>query len=188
MSKKNRLRARRAGADDVRLHQQRAEARAVAEGVAETLGLQARRGAAFTVEGEDSKERERPYRRQPGLDWLARKGRLSPAQKAAGERYRDAYAIAQPTLSLGSTLEIQPGMGAGGPSLKALVARAGQRQAAEARLALYRRQLKEHPALIAACDLVCGKELTPREAAGSEREALRLEALLLVSLDLLSAS
>lgn len=188
MSKKNRVRSRRTEVGDVLRLQQRAEARAVTEGVAETLGLEARRGAAFAVDGDDSRDRERPYRRQPGLDWLHRKGRLSPAQKAAGERYRDAYAVAQPTLSLGSTLEIQPGMSGGGTSLKALVARAGQRQAAEARLALYRRQLNQHPALVAACDLVCGKELTPREAAGGEREALRLEALLLVSLDLLSVS
>src|SRR4051812_24479966 len=104
------------------------EARAVSAGVAETLGLEARRGAAFTAEDEGS-GRERPYRRQPGLDWLARKGRISEAQKAAGLRYRDAYAVAQPTLSLASTLEVQPGMSAGGPSLKALVARADLRQA-----------------------------------------------------------
>ena len=164
----------------------RAQARAVAEGVAETVALERRRGAAFAVAAEEKGARARPYRRQPGLDWLARKGRISEAQRKAGERYRDAYAIAQPVVAIASTLEVQPGMGGGGPSLNALVARAGRRQAAEAKLALYRRRLSQHPALIGACDLVCGRELTPREAGGGEREGLKLEAVLLVALDLLA--
>jgi hypothetical protein len=186
MSKKNRLRA----VDDrARLETQarRAQARAVEQGIAETLGLEARRGAEFAAEDDgEGGTRERPYRRQPGLDWLARKGRISEAQKAAGLRYRDAFVVAQPTQSLPSTLEMQPGMSAGGPSLKALVARADFRQQAERKLALYRRQLFQHPALVAACDLICGRELTPREAGGGDREALRLEAVLLVALDLLA--
>lgn len=164
----------------------RAEALAVADGVAETVGLERRRGAAFEVAGEGRGGRVRPYRRQAGLEWLARKGRLSPAQKAAGERYRDAYLFAQATVSLGSTLEVQPGMSAGGPALNAILARADRRQAAAAKLALYRRRLGDHPGLIAACDLVCGRELTPREAGGGEREALKLEAVLGVALDLLA--
>jgi hypothetical protein len=184
MSKKNRLRA----ADDplrLQIRARREEARAVGEGVAETLALEARRGAAFTAEEAEGPGRGRPYRRQPGLDWLAAKGRITDAQKAAGLRYRDAFIVAQPTLSLASTLEVQPGMGGGG-SLKALIARADRRQSAERKLALYRRQLANHPALIEACDLICGRELTPREAAGGEREGLKLEAVLLVALDLLA--
>jgi len=42
--------------------------------------------------------------------------------------------------------------------------------------------------LITACDLICGEELTPREAAGGEREAGRLEAVLAVALDILAAA
>jgi hypothetical protein len=170
----------------VRREREAAEARAVAEGVAETLALERRRGAAFGLAETDARGRDRPYRRQPGLDWLARKGRISETQKKAGERYRDAYLVAAPVAAIGSTLEVQPGMGGGGPSLAALVARADRRQAAEAKLALYRRQLLQHPALIAACDLVCGRELTPREAGGGEREGIRMEAVLLVALDLLA--
>ncbi|THD80600.1 MAG: hypothetical protein E7812_07680 [Phenylobacterium sp.] len=171
----------------VRRTQAEAEARAVGQGVAETLALERGRGAAFAVaEPDRGSPRDRPYRRQAGLDWLARKGRISEAQRAAGERYGEAFRIAQPVISLGSTLEVQPGMGGAGLPLKALIARAGHRQAAEARLALYRRQLAGHPALIEACDLVCGKELTPREAAGGERDGLKLEAVLLVALDLLA--
>jgi hypothetical protein len=185
MSKKNRLRPVDEQAR-LQIRARREEARAVGEGVAETLALEARRGAAFTAEAEGS-GRGRPYRRQPGLDWLAAKGRISEAQKAAGFRYRDAFIVAQPTLSLASTLEVQPGLGGGGASLKALIARADLRQSAERKLALYRRQLANHPALIEACDLICGRELTPREAAGGEREGLKLEAVLLVALDLLAA-
>jgi hypothetical protein len=162
------------------------EAQAIARGVAETLGLEAARGAEFGNEGDGA--RATPYRRQPGLDWLARKGRISEQQKAAGLRYRDAYQVAQPVISLASTLEVQPGMGGAGASLKALIARADLRQSAERKLALYRRQLADHPALIQACDLICGRELTPREAAGGEREGIRLEAVLVVALDLLAGA
>jgi hypothetical protein len=179
------IRRRRTTEDPLRLAA-REEARAVAAGVAETLGLERRRGAVF-VDDEDGRERG-AYRRQPGLEWLARKGRISDAQKAAGERYRDAYLVAQPVVAIASTLEVQPGMGSGGPALKALIARADFRQAAARKLALYRGQLFGHPALIAACDLVCGRELTPREAAGGERDGLKLEAVLLVALDLLAAA
>jgi hypothetical protein len=38
---------------------------------------------------------------------------------------------------------------------------------------------------VAACDRICGQELTPREAAGADREAGRLEAVLAIALDLL---
>jgi hypothetical protein len=108
---------RRATEDPLRLLA-RQEARAVAAGVAETLGLERGRGAVFAEEGEDRSGRG-TYRRQ---------------------------------------------------------------------LALYRGQLFGHPALVAACDLVCGRELTPREAAGGERDGLKLEAVLLVALDLLAAA
>jgi hypothetical protein len=176
-------------ADRARLHADRhraqAEARAVGEGVAETLALERRRGAAFQLEPGPARGRPRPYRRQPGLDWLARKGRISEAQRQAGERYRDAYLAAEPVAAIGSTLEVQPGMGGAGPPLSTLVSRADRRLAAAASLARYRRRLSDHPALVVACDLVCGRELTPREAAGGDREGLKLEALLLVALDLL---
>jgi len=185
MSARRRRPVDQAPVDHVRIREQRA----LAHGIEETVSLERRRGAVFEAVEDDAPAgvRATPYRRQPGLDWLARKGRISEDQKAAGLRYRDAYAIAQPTVAIGSTLEVQPGGSAGGPSLKALVARAGLRAQAEAKLALYRGRLLQHPALVSACDLVCGRELTPREAAGGEREAMRLEAVLLVALDLLAA-
>ena len=36
------------------------------------------------------------------------------------------------------------------------------------------------------CDLICGQELTPREAGGGDRDAARIEAVLKVALDLLA--
>ena len=160
--------------------QARDEAAAVADGVAETLALAGRRGAAF-------EKREGLYRRQAGLDFLARKGRVTPEQKAAGERYGACYRRAMATSVIGSTLEVQPGMSAGGAPLSVLLAQAEGRRQAELKLAMYRRQLCAQGDLVRACDRVCGDELTPREAAGGEREASRLEAVLLVALDILAA-
>jgi hypothetical protein len=40
--------------------------------------------------------------------------------------------------------------------------------------------------LVDACDRICGRELTPREAGGGDREGARLEAVLKVALDLLA--
>jgi len=167
----------------------RAEAQAIAGGVAETLALERRRGAAFAKTEADRRRRgpsEAPYRRQAGLDWLAGKGRISEPQKAAGLRYGEAFRIAEPLLSIGSTLEVQPGLGGGGLPLKALIDLAGRRQQAQAKLAMYRRRLGDQPDLVAACDLVCGRELTPREAGGGERDGIRVEAVLRVALDLLA--
>src|SRR5258706_41028 len=65
----------------------RAAAREVADGVAETVALARSRGAAFEKPATTRGGRETPYRRQVGLDWLAKKGRITEAQKAAGEAY-----------------------------------------------------------------------------------------------------
>lgn len=161
------------------------EAAAVSGGVAETLALDAGRGAAF--DGPPVMRPGAVYRRQAGLEWLARKGRLTAAQKAAGERYGACYRRAEQAPSIGSTLEVQPGMAAGGAPLSALLAKAEGRHWARTKLDLYRGQLLSQRDLIAACDRVCGEELTPREAAGGEREAGRLEAVLCVALDILAS-
>jgi hypothetical protein len=165
----------------------RAEARAVAEGVAETVALARSRGAAFEKPAPRRGERETPYRRQCGLDWLAHKGRITPAQKAAGERYGACWRRAGSAPAIGSTLEVQPSGGlAGGPSLGLLLKQAMGRQRAEAELVELRARLFGQSDLVTVCDLVCGQELTPREAGGGDREAARIEAVLKVALDILS--
>lgn len=165
-----------------RRERERNDAEAVRQAVDETVDLELARGAAIERSG-----REAPYRRQAGLDWLARKGRLTAAQKAAGERYGACYRRAMQAPSVGSTLEVQPGGASAGPPLAAVVSRAEGRRWAEAKLGLYRNQLLTQRDLIAACDRVCGEELTPREAAGGEREAGKLEAVLAVALDILAS-
>jgi hypothetical protein len=165
----------------------RADARAVADGVAETVALARSRGAAFEKPAARRGERETPYRRQTGLDWLARKGRITPRQKAAGEAYGACWRRAGAAPTIGSTLEVQPSSGlAAGPSLGQLLRQAAGRQRAEAELAGFRARLFGQSDLVSVCDLVCGQELTPREAGGGERDGARIEAVLKVALDLLS--
>lgn len=163
----------------------RAEAQGVAEGVAETVALSIARGSEFETPADA--RRARPYRRQPGLDWLVAKGRLSPAQRAAGERYGACYRRARGEISIASTLDVKPGLSDGvGTPLSTVLAQAEASVQARARLAAYRRRLWDQAALVAACDQICGEELTPREAAAAEREASRLEAVLAVALDILA--
>lgn len=173
-----------------RLEQQgraRRLAREVAEGVAETVALSAARGAEFDAPEPALGERQRPYRRLAGLDWLARKGRLSAAQKAAGERYGECYRRARGEIAIGSTLDIKPG-GAAETPLTAIIARAEANARARDALALFRARLSRQPTLVAACDMICGEELTPREAVqGGDRETYRLEAVLEVALDILAS-
>jgi hypothetical protein len=167
----------------------RAEARAVADGVAETVALARARGAAFEKPAPRRGERETPYRRQAGLDWLAHKGRITAAQKAAGEAYGALWRRAGSAPTIGSTLEVQPSGGlAGGPSPGLILKQAAGRQRAEAELAGLRARLFGQSDLVSVCDLVCGQELTPREAGGGDRDAARIEAVLKVALDILSLS
>lgn len=163
----------------------RLEARQVAEGVAETVTLSAARGAEFDVPVSAPGERRGPYRRLAGLDWLARKGRLTRAQKAAGERYGECYRKAKGEVAIGSTLDVTPGSAAETP-LTAIIARAEAHARARDALAGFRERLARQPALVSACDMICGEELTPREAVDGDRETYRLEAVLEVALDMLA--
>ena len=69
--------------------------------------------------------------------------------------------------------------------LSVVLSQAEARAQAGARLALYRKRLGDQRDLVAACDAICGLELTPREAAQSERDVAKIEAVLGVALDLL---
>lgn len=163
-----------------------AEARAVAEGVEETVSLARAKGAAFQEPRRTRGQRATPYRRQAGLDWLEGKARITSAQKLVGERYGACFRRAAVEGSLPSTLDVKPRASApGGRPLSAILAHAEGTVQALSRLQLFRRQLCHQPDLVAACDLICGQELTPREAATGEREAGKLEALLGVALDIL---
>ena len=162
----------------------RAEAAAVATGIAETVALSEARGAGIAAPPVGA--RSKPFRRQPGLDWLAAKGRLDARQVRAGERYGLCYRRALGPTGIGSSLDFKAGDVPQGAPLAAVLAQAEARSRAAIALDNYRRLLGRQPALLAACDLICGQELTPREATGSEREAGRMEAVLGVALDLLA--
>ncbi|HEX2801385.1 MAG TPA: hypothetical protein VHN73_04930 [Phenylobacterium sp.] len=165
----------------------RTQAKIVADGIAETVELSQARGAAFERTEALRGERATPYRRQAGLAWLAGKGRITARQRAAGELYGDCYRRAGATAAIGSTLEVQPGGSLpGGPPLSMLLKYAQGRRHAETRLAAFRTRLFAQSDLVTVCDLICGRELTPREAGGGDREAIRLEAILKVALDLLA--
>lgn len=167
-----------------------AEAGAVSEGVAETVALLRSRGTVVEAPRAARAGRsDGPYRRQPGLEWLHRKGRLAPAQRAAGERYGACYRRAKNEGAIPSSLDVKMRTSApGGPSLLAVLGRAEGSAQASARLDVFRRRLAGQRDLVRACDLICGEELTPREASESEREAGRLEAVLQVALDILATA
>lgn len=165
----------------------RAEAAAVTQGVAETVALSRARGQAIA---EPAAKRQRvcaqPYRRQTGLEWLAAKGRIDAAAKAAGERYGWVYRRVKSEKPIPSTLAERVRGAFVTPDVAEVLAHGEGTEHARRRLGEFRRRLLRQPDLVAACDLVCGEEKTPREAAGGDRDAGRLEAVLKVALDILA--
>jgi len=185
------LKAQRAARDRLlRLERQakaRAEAAEVADGVAETVALSRARGQA--VVGPEPRRhgpRAQPYRRQTGLEWLSAKGRIDERARAAGERYGWAYRRVKLEKAIPSTLDARVRGEFIAPSLEEVLAHGEGTETARRKLADFRRRLSAQPDLVAACDLVCGEEKTPREAVGGDRDAGRLEAVLKVALDLLA--
>lgn len=179
----------RRGPDPARLAARaraRADAAAVTQGVAETVSLSRARGQAIAA--PDAPRGRGPYLRLTGLAFLARKGRIDARGHAAGELYGQTFRRARLDARIPSSWAAQPGggMDAGRP-LTEVLSHAEGTAAAQRRLAALRRRLAGQPDLVAACDVICGEEKTPREAAGNERDAVRLEALLKVALDLLVA-
>jgi hypothetical protein len=167
---------------------EKAVSEAVSEGVAETVALMRSRGTAIEAPQTIRRGRsEGPYRRQPGLEWLHRKGRLQAVQRTAGERYGACYRRAKNEGAIASSLDIKLRASApGGAPLTMLLGRAERTAQASAQLDAFRRRLAGQRDLVRACDLICGEELTPREASANDREAGRLEAVLQVALDLLA--
>lgn len=159
----------------------RREANDVACGIAETAALSRARGSAIATPAAAA-GRSAPVRRLTGLDWLARRGRLTQAQKLTGERYGRAWRRAEGAARIGSSLNLNPGAGRDHDVMSAGEARA----AAARRLAGFRALVRGQGDLVAACDQICGAELTPREACANGVQAARLEGLLRVALDLMS--
>jgi hypothetical protein len=155
----------------------------VAEGVAETVALSRARGQAVAGPAPGGRE---PYRRQTGLQWLAAKGRIDPALRAAGERYGWAYRRVKLEKAIPSTLNLRVRGEFVPPALADVLASGEATEQARRKLNEYRRRLCRQTDLVAACDLICGEEQTPREATAGDRDAGRLEAVLRVALDILA--
>lgn len=165
----------------------RAEAAAVAEGVAETVALSRARGQSITAVGSPrTGASAQAYRRQTGLEWLAAKGRIDDRAKAAGERYGWAYRRVKLERAIPSTLGEHVRGDVVTPDLARVLAHGEGTVLARRKLTEFRRRLCRQPDLIAACDLVCGEEKTPREAAVNEREVVKIEAVLKVALEILA--
>lgn len=163
--------------------ERRREAAAVGAAVSETVTLSQARGSEIEGPGLG----RQAHRRLTGLEWLARKGRISPAAAVAGAQYGHAYRRAKCDPPIPSTLNGQTGSTAlEGPSVRDILKQAEGTAQARQRLAELRRRLLRQPDLVEACDQVCGEERTPREAAGGEREGVRMEAVLKVALDILA--
>jgi hypothetical protein len=151
----------------------RAEAAAVSDGVAETVGLEEARGVRF------DRPRGGPFKRLDGLGWLASRGRLTPKQVQAGGRYGRLMQLIEGG-DMASCLALFEIRGTGGP-LGPTDAKAWART----RLGEARAALGDHPGLIFAMDQICGLGKRPREVTRDQRASERLEDRLGLGLDLL---
>ena len=164
--------------------ERRREAEAMQARVVETVALSRSRGAEIEAPASG----RLAHRRLTGLEWLARRGRITAAEAAAGARYGQAYRRAKRDQAIPSTLNGQTGSTAlDGPSVRDVLKQAEGTAQARQRLAELRGRLLRQTDLVQACDEICGEERTPREAAGGDREGLRMEAVLKVALDILAA-
>jgi hypothetical protein len=157
----------------------RAEALSVADGVAETVALEERRGAEFVHPKVGKGERAKPMIRLDGLSWLASRGRLTPRQVQAGWRYGRLVQVLE-AGDVSSCLALLEVRGTG-PRPSPTDAKVWAR----AKLAEAREALGEHAGLIFALDQVCALGLRPREVTTEQRASERLEDRLGVGLDLL---
>lgn len=141
-----------------------------------------RRGEVLNL--KTPKEDQEPEAVRDGLFWLIRKGRLTALRQRAAAIYRSAYREPQEG-AMKSCLNGDPRGDRIGvpPDYNAAKIDAIRRLEAMRRIAL-----SGHKQLIWVMDGVCGGGLTLRElCGGEERSAGKLEAVLMVALDLVAA-
>lgn len=128
------------------------------------------------------------FREKTGLEWLESKNKITARQKSSGKRYGEDYRIVQVAglEPLRSCLNDMPGGGDGGGGLSL----ATYELEAKERLAGAHSALSYHPEMTLACDLICGRDMTPWEViarhGGNQRDAERLQHTLRIALDLLA--
>lgn len=157
------------------------EAYAVAS-LEQTRTLGEAKGAEFDRAPQKTGERRKPLRRLSGLGWLLAKGKITEQAYQAGARYGEAYRKVQGEAPIRSILDRDV---TGGDPVAHMLANAEDYVYAADRLKRYRGMVSGHQALISACDAVCGREQTPREASINGAGALVVEALVIVALDLM---
>lgn len=167
----------------------RAEADAVTRGIAETACLEAQRGVEFIVPEQRRGERAKPIRRHTGITLLHSLGRITDDMARIAIIYGHLWRELHGDPSIPSNLNRGSGGGGDrGAVMRLRLAEAEGRVHARQALSRMHARLFWRSDLIAALDLVCGRELTPRLASRNGREASRLEALLVEALDLLVRS
>lgn len=126
-------------------------------------------------------------RQKTGLEWLIAKRRISTRQALAGRTYGEDWRISRVhgMAPLRSCLNDTPG---GSASSRSLPAVEFHLEAVE-RLAAAQAAMAYQADLIAACDAICARQLTPWQAielsGGGARDVSKLEAVIVVALDLL---
>lgn len=163
----------------------RAEEAAQIASMAQARAMAEAKGAEFDQAPQKRGEPRKPLRRLSGLGWLLAKGKITEQAYQAGSRYGEAYRLAQPDAPIRSILDREPA-GQGGCSVAHLLANGEARVYAAERLVMYRGMLGNMKLLIDACDAVCGREQTPREASLNGIGAQVVQALVVVSLGLLT--
>jgi hypothetical protein len=137
--------------------------------------LRLKKSAASACEAEPVRD---------GLLWLIKKDRLSASRRVAAAAYRDLYREPQEGAMRSCLNDEVRGSGSGRPPDY----NAGKVDAARRLTAMRTQALASHQQMIEVMDGVCGGGLTLRElAGGEERAAGRLEAVLMIALDLVAA-
>lgn len=160
----------------------RARTRSTATGAA--------RAALKASDGSASKPtRKAPqYAADTGLAWLKAKQRISGVQARAGEIYGGLYRtdIMGGAEPLRSCLDDSLGGGGAGAGLPPNCKPTAEWiTESRAKLLAARAALNFHAAMIAACDVVCGRGVRPREITTSHQEGEEIVTTLRIALDLL---
>lgn len=146
----------------------------------------AERAAAKGVTPAPKVSEARPMRRL-GLTWLWQKKRITLQQRTAGQTYGvdyrlDAVSGMEP---IGSHLAQAAASVGGSAGTRLHMPKAEFHAEARDRLNAARAALSFQTDLVLACDMICGREMTPREINPDQRQADRLEQSLRIALDIL---
>lgn len=126
-------------------------------------------------------EGRKPMRRVTGLEWLARKGKITTAQKLAGDRYgEDWRTVLEVSVKSGLDFTVRATSPEGSERASERYERASRALAAANEFGLC-----QHEEMKRVCVAVCGEGRTVAEVAGGWRSSPDIERTLVIGLDLL---